>query len=133
MLPWVQHFWDSLSFLDFLEVCFLPRLGKFSFIFCLNKFSISCSSFFFFLHPYDSDVGVFKVVPELSQPLLIFLNSCFFILFWLNVYFFLLLQIVDWSPNFLPFTVVSLYIFLYFTLNSLYFSLYFLSILKSFL
>ena len=30
------------------------------------------------------DVGTFKVVPEVPKPLL-FLNSCFFILFWLNV------------------------------------------------
>ena len=37
---------------------------------------------------------MFKVVPEVPKPLLIFLNSCFFILFLLNVYFFLL-QITD--------------------------------------
>ena len=29
------------------------------------------------LAPCDSDVGMFKVVPEAPQPLLIFLNSCF--------------------------------------------------------
>ena len=32
-------------------------------------------------HPYDSDVGTFKVVPGVPKPLLIFLNSFFFILF----------------------------------------------------
>ena len=53
-------------------------------------------------HPYDSDVGTFKVVLEVPKPLLIFLNSCFFILFWLNVYFFLLLQITAVSPSFFP-------------------------------
>ena len=31
---------------------------------------------------------MFKVVPEVPKPLLIFLNSCFFILSWLNIYFF---------------------------------------------
>ena len=51
-----------------------------------------------------------------------FLNSCFFFLFWLNVYSFLLLQIIDLCSGFLPFTVGSLYIFLYFTLHSLHFS-----------
>ena len=93
--------WKSISF---------ARLGKFSFMFS-NKFSISCSSSPF-LYPYDSDVGTFKVVLEVPKPLLTFLNSCFFILFYLNVYFFLLVQIVDLSPSFLPFTVGSLYIFI---------------------
>ena len=70
--------------------------------------------FFSLWHPYVSDIGTFKVVPEVSQLLLIFLNSCFFILFRLDVYFFLLFQIFDVSPSFLPFTVGSLYILLYF-------------------
>ena len=63
--------------------------------------------FFSFWHPYDSDIGAFKVVPKVPKPLLIFLNSCFFILFWLNVSFFLLDQTIDLSPGFLPFTVGS--------------------------
>ena len=60
---------------------------------------------------------MFKVVPEVPKPLFIFLNSCFFILFQLDVYFFLLFQIVDSSPGFLPVTVGSLNILLYFTLG----------------
>ena len=39
---WVQFLWDSLGFLDFPEVYFLHQIGKFSFIICSNKFSISC-------------------------------------------------------------------------------------------
>ena len=31
-------------------------------------------------HPYDLDVGIAKVVLEVPKPLLIVLNSCFFIL-----------------------------------------------------
>ena len=54
---------------------------------------------------------MFKVVPEVPKPLLIFLNSCFFILFWLNVYFFLLVQTVDLSPSFLPFAVPCIFSF----------------------
>ena len=64
---------------------------------------------------------VFEVVPEIPKPLPIFLNSCFFILFQLDVYFFLLFQIIDLSPSFLPITVGSLNILLYFTLGSLCF------------
>ena len=43
--------------------------------------------FFSFWHPCDLDVRMFKVVLEILKPLLIFLNSCFSILFWSNVYF----------------------------------------------
>ena len=42
VLPWVQLLGDSLGFLDFLEVYFLHQIGKFSFIICSNKSSISC-------------------------------------------------------------------------------------------
>ena len=45
----------------------LTKLGKFPFLLFL----------LLFLHPYDSDVGMFKDVPESSYSLLIFLNSCF--------------------------------------------------------
>ena len=81
--------------------------------------------FLFFWHAYDSDVGAFEIKPEVPKALLIFLISCFFIPFQLDVYFFLLFQIFDFSPGFLPFTVGSLYIFLYFTLRSLHFFLHF--------
>ena len=62
--------------------------------------------FFSFWNPCDSDVIEFIVVPEVPKPLLNFLNTCFFILVWLDVYFFFLFQIIDLSPSFLPFTVV---------------------------
>ena len=65
---------------------------------------------------------MFQVVPEIPQPLFILLNSCFFILFQLYVYFFLLFQIVDLSPGFPPVTVGSLNILFYFTLGSLSYS-----------
>ena len=57
-----------------------------------------------------------KVVPEVPKSLFIFLNSCFFILFQLDVYFPLLLQMVALNPSFLPVTVGSLNILLYFIL-----------------
>ena len=104
--------WKSISF---------ARLRKFSLIMFSNKFSISC--------PYSSPPGTPMIrmleCLKLSQRFLslssFFLNSWFFILFWLNVYFFLSFQTIDLSPSFLPFTVGSLYIFLYFTLYSLHF------------
>ena len=53
---------------------------------------------FSFWHPYNSDVGTFQDVLEVPKPLLIFLNSCFFILFWFDVSFFLLVHTIDLSP-----------------------------------
>ena len=98
VLPWVQFLCDSLSFLDFLEDYFLCQIGEI----LLHYFFIQVFNFLFFLlsfwHSYDSDIGTFKVVPEVPHALLIVLNSCFFILFWLNVYFFLLVQIVFCVP-----------------------------------
>ena len=76
---------------------------------------------FSFWHPYDSDVEMFKVVLEVPKSLLIFLSSCFFILLWLNVSFFLLVQTIDLSPGFLPVTVAFSFISLYiaFTFSSI--------------
>ena len=83
-------------------------------------------------HPYNSDIVTLKVVPEVPKLVLIFWSSCFFILFWLNVYFFLLFQIVDLNTSFLPITVGSLCILLYFTLYSLYCFLHFATELNQF-
>ena len=105
----------GLCFLD-LYVYFLCQIKEVFFIIFSNKFSFFLLSLFSFWHPYDSDVGIFKVVPEIPKPIFIFLNSCFFFLSWLNGYFYLMFQIVNLNPSFLPFTVGSLWIFLYYTL-----------------
>ena len=96
------------------------RLGKFSFIIFSNKFSISCSSSSPFGTPMIQMLECLKLCQKFLSLSSFFLNSCFFILFWLNVSFFVLLQIADLSHSFLPFTVDPLYIFLYFTLYSLH-------------
>ena len=89
----------------YMSISFI-KLGKFSFIIFSNKFSISCSS--------SSPSGIpviwtlaFLQMSQSSYSLLIVLNSCFFILFWLTVYFFLMFQFIDMNPGFLPFTVGS--------------------------
>ena len=97
--------------MSFPEVHFLCQIRE---VLLHYFFQISFQFFLLFLfsfwYLYNSDVGMFKIVTEVPKPLLIFLNSCFFILFWFNVYFFLLVQIIDLSAGFLPFTVGSLYI-----------------------
>ena len=100
--------WKSISF---------TRLGKFSFIICSNKFSNFLLLFFSFWHPYNLDIGTFQIFPEVPKSLFTFLDSCFFILFWLDVYFFLLFHVIALSPGFLPVTVGSLNILLYFILG----------------
>ena len=100
--------WESISF---------NRLGKFSFIIFSNKFSISCYC------SSPSGIPIIWILEHfrLSQRFVrlssLLLNSCFFILFQLDVYFFLFFQIVASRPGFLPVTVGSLNILLYFVLG----------------
>ena len=94
-----------------LPGCLFPLSGWGSSPLLFFKISFQFLGLPLLLHPYDLDVGTFKVVPEVPKPLLIFLSSCFFILFWLNVYFFLLVQIVDLSLGFLPFLLVPWIVF----------------------
>ena len=117
--------WMSISFI---------RWGKFSFIVCSNKFSISCSS------SYPSGIAMIQMLEclEFSHGFLslssFFLNCLKWrILFWLHVCLFLLFRIFDLSPGVLPFTLVSLYILLYFTLGSLHLFLHFATWTQSFL
>ena len=86
---------------------------------------------YFFWHLYNSDIVTFQVFPEATKCLFIFLDSWFFLFFWMDV-FFLLLQIVALSPGFLPLTVGSLYILLYFTLGIFHLFFHFSSKLSQF-
>ena len=107
-------------------VCLFPSPDCGSFLSLFFQISFQFLALVLLLwYPCNSDTGMFKVVPEVPKPLFIFLNSCFFILFQLNIYIFLILQIIGLSPGFLPFTVGSLYIFLYFTLYTLHSSFMF--------
>ena len=128
--PWVQFLWDSE--LPGLPRSLFPSPDWESFPLLFFQISFQLLALPLLLAPHDLDVGMFKVVPEVPKPLLIFLNSCFFILVQLDVNFFLLFQIVDLSPGFLPFAVGSLYIFLYFTLFGLHFFLHFATQLNQF-
>ena len=96
--------WKSSSF---------TRLGKFSFIICSNKFSISCS----YSSPSGTHIIWILECFRLSQRF-VTLSSLFWILVspfcssWMFI-FFLLLQIIVLSPGFLPVTLGSLNILLY--------------------
>ena len=115
--------WKSISF---------ARLGKFSSIICSNKFSISCCC----SSPSGTPIIWILEHFRLSQEILSLSSfggySCFFVLIQLDVYLFLLLQIVALSPGFLPVTVGSLNILLYLILGILHLFFHFLTKLNQF-
>ena len=128
---WVLLVWDS-ELLDCLEVYFLCQIGKFSFIIFSSKLPMSYSSSSPSGTPIIRMLGYFKMSWRFLSLSSFFLNSCFFFLSQMNVYFFPLFQIVDLNPSFCPFSFGSLYIFLYFTLYSLHFFLYFAFVFSHF-
>ena len=75
--PWVYPVWDSLGFLDLGEY-FLPHFRE-VFNYYLLKYFLMVFLFVFFWDSYDSNVGAFHIVPEVSQVVLISFNP--FLLF----------------------------------------------------
>ena len=78
VLPWVYPVWDSLDFLD-LRDYFLPQFRE-VFNYYLKYFLKVFLFLFFFWDSCDSYVGVFSIVPEVSEIVLISFNSFFFFL-----------------------------------------------------
>ena len=74
--PWVYPLWDSL----FLGLRWLfPLHFREIFNYYLLKYFLMVFLFvFFFWDSYDSNVGAFNIVPEVSEVVLIFLNSFLF-------------------------------------------------------
>ena len=77
VLPWVYPIWDSLGFLD-LHDYFLPQFRE-VFNYYLQYF-LMVFLFVFFWDSYDSNVGAFNIVTEVSDVVLISFNSFFFFL-----------------------------------------------------
>ena len=86
--PWVYPVWDSLGFLD-LGDYFLPHFREIFKYYLLKYFLMVFLFVFFFWDSYDSNVGVFNIVPEVSEVVLISFNS-FSSLFHLFLPFYLL-------------------------------------------
>ena len=76
ILPWVYPVWDSLGFLD-LGDYFLPHVRDVFNYYLLEYFVMAFLFVFFFWDSYDSNVGVFDIVPEVSEVVLISFNSFF--------------------------------------------------------
>ena len=76
--PWVYPLWDSLGFLDLGDYFLLHFREVFNY-YLLKYFLMVFLSVFFF-DSYDSNVGAFNIVPEVSEVVLIYFNSFFFFL-----------------------------------------------------
>ena len=72
--PWVYPVWDSLGFLD-LGGYFLSHFTEVCNYYL--KYFLMAFLFFFFWDSYDSNVGVFNIVPEVSDVVLDSYNSLF--------------------------------------------------------
>ena len=77
--PWVYPVWDSLGFLDWGDY-FLPHFREVFNYYLLKYFLMVFLFVFFFWDFYDSYVGAFNIVPEVSEIVLISFNSFFFFL-----------------------------------------------------
>ena len=75
--PWVYPLWDSLGFLD-LGDYFLPHFREVYNYYLFKYFLMVCLSVFFFWDSYNSNVGAFHIVLEVSEIVLISFNSFFF-------------------------------------------------------
>ena len=75
VLPWIYPVWDSLAFLD-LNAYFLHHSGD-VFKYYLKYFLMAFLFVFFFWDSYDSNVGAFDIVPEVSEVVLISFNYFF--------------------------------------------------------
>ena len=95
----------TLCFLD-LHVYFLHQIREVLFHYFF-KYVFNFLFFFFLWHLYDENVGM-PEAPEAAYTILIFFMDSFFFLFWLDVFCFLMFQIIDLILSFIHSTVVSL-------------------------
>ena len=103
VLPWVYPAWDSLGCLN-LSGYFLPHFREVFNYYLLNYF-LMAFLFVFFWDSYDSHVGAFNIVSEVSEVVFISFNSFFSLLhlfstFYLPLHLFYLLPQVFhcWFP-----------------------------------
>ena len=91
--PWVYPVWDSLCLLDLIDY-FLFRVGE---IFNHNRFKnfLIPFLFLFFWDPYNSNVGAFYMVPEISETVLNSFHSFYFILLFRSYFHHFIFQLTD--------------------------------------
>ena len=127
-----SNFFGTLSFLDFLAVYLLCHIGEVLLhYFCKEVFNFLVF-LFSFRHPYDLNVGMFKVVPEVPKPLLIFwILVSLFCSGWMFISSFCSKSSI-WVLVSFPSLLVPGIFFFIITLHSLHTFLYFVAILNHF-
>ena len=74
--PWVYPVWETLGFLD-LGHYFFPHFREVFNYYLLKYFLMAFLFVFFFWDSYDSNVGAFNIVSEVSEVVLICFNYVF--------------------------------------------------------
>ena len=67
--PWVYPVWDSLCLLDLIDY-FPFHVGEVFNYNLFKNFLIPFILLFFFWDPYNSNVGAFDIIPEVSETIL---------------------------------------------------------------
>ena len=92
--PWVYPVWDSLCLLHLIDY-FLFHVGE---IFNYNLFKTFFIPFLFlflFWYPYSLNVGVFDIVPEVSETILSSFHSFYFILLFRGYFYHFIFRLTD--------------------------------------
>src|SRR5574337_1260552 len=92
--PWVYPLWDSLCLLDLIDY-FLFHVGEIFNYNLFKNFLITLSFFFFFWDSYSSNVGVFDIVPEVSETIFSSFHSFYFILLFRSYFHHFIFQLTD--------------------------------------
>ena len=92
--PWVYLVWNSLHLLNLIDY-FLFHIGE-SFNYNLFKnFLIPFLFLFFFWNPYNSNVGAFDIVSEVSETIFSSFHCFYFILFFRSYFHQYIFQLTD--------------------------------------
>ena len=91
---WVYPVWDSLHLLDLIDY-FLFHVGEIFNYNLLKNFLILFLFLLFFWDPYNSNVGVFDIVPEVSETILSSFPSFYFILLFRSYFHPFIFQFTD--------------------------------------
>ena len=92
--PWVYPVWDSLCLLDLIEY-FLYHVGEIFNYNLFKNFLIPFLFLFFFWDLYNSNVGVFDIVPEVSETVLSSFHSFSLILLFRSYFHHFIFQLTD--------------------------------------
>ena len=92
--PWVYPVWNSLCLWDLIDY-FVFHVGEIFNYNLFKNFLIPFHFLFFFWDPYNSNVGVFDIVPDISETTLNSLYSFYFILLFRSYFHHFIFQLTD--------------------------------------